>query len=131
MRDIGPLSVIPYPIRILVGYLAYSKVTKTLHGQGIGRYNDEEYSSLYRETWESLDALVAAKTQSPASRAKMKTKESTFSWILGGEKPTEADACLFGFLAGVMTAQSYATISDAWKLVQELTECAGIPRHRQ
>jgi len=102
MRDQGPLHTIPYPIRILVGYIVHSKITRTMHGQGTGRYSAEELAVLREEAWTSLDELVAGS----ASR-----------WILGGEEPSEADATLFGFLAATMTSLANPT---AKKLIQGL-----------
>ena len=95
MRDVGPLSGIPYPVRILVGYLAHSKLVRTLHGQGTGRYSKEELTSLRREAWSSLDDLAAEASRSSGKGPK---------WILGGEKPTEADACLHGFVASTLSS---------------------------
>ena len=86
MRDVGPLSTIPYLPRLLIGQIVYRKVTSTLHGQGTGRYSPAEIAALKLETWTALDALVGE------------------GWVLGGEGPTDADACLFGFLAASMTA---------------------------
>ncbi|KAI9725404.1 MAG: hypothetical protein M1828_003254 [Chrysothrix sp. TS-e1954] len=109
MRDVGPLSSIPYPVRILIGYLAYSKVTKTLHGQGVARFSDDEYMGMYRETWEALEALVAASGREERKRQDSKEEEGSqgeIGWVLGGHHPTDADASLFGFLAGVMTSEA-------------------------
>jgi hypothetical protein len=89
MRDQGPLHTIPYPIRLLVGYIVHSKITRTMYGQGTGRYSAEELDVLRGEAWTSLDDLVA---------------QSKSRWVLGGEEPTEADATLFGFLAATMTS---------------------------
>lgn len=86
MRDFGPLSTIPYLPRLLVGQIVYGKITRTLHGQGTGRYSPAEIAALRLETWAAVDALVGE------------------GWLLGGEGPTEADACLFGFLAALLTA---------------------------
>lgn len=86
MRDQGPLSTIPYLPRLIIGQIVYGKIIRTLHGQGTGRYSPVEIAALKLETWTALDALVAK------------------GWVLGGEGPTDADACLFGFLASALTA---------------------------
>jgi len=87
MRDQGPLSPIPYPIRYFVGLIVHSKILRTMHGQGTGRYTPAELAELQEEAWGSLNEMVGEN-----------------SWVLGGEKPTEADACLYGFLASSMTS---------------------------
>ncbi|OBT62760.1 hypothetical protein VE03_07080 [Pseudogymnoascus sp. 23342-1-I1] len=86
MRDQGPLSTIPYLPRLIIGQLAYGKITRTLYGQGTGRYSPGEIAALKLETWTALDGLVGE------------------GWVLGGKGPTDADASLFGFLASVLTA---------------------------
>lgn len=96
MRDQGPLSPIPYPIRIFVGMIAYSTVSKALYGQGTARYSDEERESLRAEGWSSLDQLLAANTQAVKG----------IPWLLGGSSPTEADATLYGFLAASLISGS-------------------------
>jgi hypothetical protein len=92
MRDQGPLSGIPYPMRLLVGWIVHSTITRTLHGQGTGRYSPAELKSLRLEAWTALDELVAA-------AAPKRAGSKGISWVLGGQNPTDADACLFGFLA--------------------------------
>lgn len=86
MRDQGPLSTIPYLPRLIIGQIVYRKALRTLHLQGTGRYSPAEISALRLETWTALNALVGE------------------GWVLGGEGPTDADACLFGFLASSLTA---------------------------
>ncbi|ELR10040.1 hypothetical protein GMDG_04445 [Pseudogymnoascus destructans 20631-21] len=71
MRDQGPLSTIPYLPRIIIGQIVYGKITRTLHGQGTGRYSPAEITTLKLETWTALDVLVAE------------------GWVLGGG----ADGC--------------------------------------
>jgi hypothetical protein len=94
MRDQGPLATIPYPIRLFVGWMVHSKISRTLYGQGTGRYTTAELRSLRQEAWTSLDELVA---ETPG-------RGHGPHWILGGENPTEADACLHGFLASSLTS---------------------------
>lgn len=94
MRDQGPLASIPYPIRLFVGWMVHSKISRTLYGQGTGRYTVAELNSLKKEAWTSLDELVA---DSPG-------RGRGLHWILGDQNPTEADACLYGFLASSLTS---------------------------
>jgi len=58
MRDVGPLSPIPFPIRYFVGLIVYSKISRTLHGQGTGRYSVEEIAVLREEAWSALNDIV-------------------------------------------------------------------------
>jgi hypothetical protein len=88
MRDIGPLSTIPYLPRLIIGQIVYSKTIRTLHGQGTGRYSPAEIAALRLETWTVLDGMVGE------------------GWVLGGRGPTDVDACLFGFLVSSLTASA-------------------------
>ncbi|OQU97668.1 Glutathione S-transferase, domain-containing protein [Cladophialophora immunda] len=89
----------PYPVRLLVGLLIYRGVTKTLHGQGVGRLTGEEVRSLKSEIWQSIDSVLNSRLrQAPGSDAPV--------WVLGGEQPTEADATLFGFIVSVLVSDS-------------------------
>jgi hypothetical protein len=97
MRDEGPLATIPYPIRIFVGMIVHSKITRTLYGQGTGRYSPAELKSLRQEAWTSLDELLADQA-SDGSHG--------IHWVLGGKNPTEADASLYGFLAASLTSSA-------------------------
>jgi hypothetical protein len=95
MRDQGPLAAIPYPMRFFIGWMVHSKISRSLYGQGTGRYTAAELNSLRQEAWTSLDELVAKNTD-----------RSGIHWILGGQNPTEADACLYGFLASTLTSSA-------------------------
>jgi len=92
------LSALPYPIQLVVGLLAYRKVSQTLYGQGTGRFSAEEISSFRQQVWENVDALLVAsrrkKTETGASDAVF--------WVLGGNGPSEADTVLFGFIASAL-----------------------------
>src|SRR5436190_2040948 len=92
MRDQGPLSGISYPMRIFIGWIVHYKISQRLHGQGTGRYTSEEFYSLREEAWTALDKLVA----------EIPFREGAPHWILGGKNPTEADACLYGFLVSAL-----------------------------
>ena len=55
MRD-HVLWPIPYPIRIIVGLLAYRANLAMLNGQGTGRFTEEEIAKSRREIWEAISA---------------------------------------------------------------------------
>ncbi|KAK9780082.1 putative Glutathione S-transferase [Seiridium cardinale] len=94
-------QALPYPVRILVGMLVYRSTVATLHGQGTGRYSAEEIAGFRQEIWESVnDLLVESRTKSTSDSA---GSQEPF-WVFGGEKPTEADATLFGFIVSVLVS---------------------------
>lgn len=93
MRD-HILSALPWAVRVLVGLLIYRSSTKTLHGQGTGRYTADEIASFRREIWETINGLLVSSEARAAS-------DGPF-WALGGEQPTEMDAALFGFIVSVL-----------------------------
>ncbi|PYI04627.1 hypothetical protein BO78DRAFT_347177 [Aspergillus sclerotiicarbonarius CBS 121057] len=99
MRD-HILSSIPYPIRVMVGYLIYRKQIQMLHGQGTARYTAAERRGFKREIWEEINALLVE------ARAKRggegEDEDDGPFWVLGGEGPSEADATLFGFVVGAL-----------------------------
>lgn len=97
MRD-HTLSSIPYPLRILVGLLAYRANVRKLYDQGAGRFDDAAILGFKTEIWEGVNAmLVEGKTKSKAG-----VERDECFWILGGAHPTEADAVLFGFIVSVL-----------------------------
>ncbi|RMZ85506.1 hypothetical protein DV736_g6571, partial [Chaetothyriales sp. CBS 134916] len=98
MRD-GALAVIPYPIRVLVGMLAYRGVLRTLQGQGTLRFSLEEMAALRLEVWESINTLLVE------ARSKMGDTDGPF-WVLGGAGPTDADPVVFGFIAASLVCQA-------------------------
>lgn len=89
------LYSIPYPLRVLVGYIVHRTVTSTLHGQGVGRLTTEEVCSLKTEIWRIIDHVLGR-------RLRVAPGSQTAVWVLGGEHPTEADASLFGFIVSVL-----------------------------
>ena len=88
------LAALPYPAQVLVGQLAYRKMSATLRGQGTGRFTAEEIGRFKREVWESVDALLTA-----ARRKRGGGGPDGMFFVLGGDGPTEADTTLFGFIA--------------------------------
>ncbi|KAK8084241.1 hypothetical protein PG997_005512, partial [Apiospora hydei] len=103
MRD-HIFGALPYPLRVVIGLLAYRGTVATLHGQGTGRYSGEEIAAFRREVWEGVDALLAAsRDKARAARGNNEEGEGKEPfWILGGEGPTEADATVFGFVVSVL-----------------------------
>lgn len=101
MRD-HALWSIPYPIRVLVGQLAYRGAVKTLHGQGTGRLSDDEIRLFRHEIWQTIsDFLVSV--QSKRRESAGEAEKAPF-WFLGGDRPTEVDTTLFGFIVSVLVS---------------------------
>lgn len=92
-------------MQLVVGLLAYRKVSQTLHGQGTGRFSAEEISSFRQQIWENVNALVVAsrgeKTDTGAAKAPF--------WVSGGNKPSEADASLFAFISSALICTAYVS----------------------
>jgi hypothetical protein len=92
MRD-KVMASIPYPIRVIVGLLAWRRVNATLHGQGTGRFSLDEIHSMKESIWQNIEHLLAnAKGKAP--------KDQPVFWLFGGKQPTEADTVVFGFIIG-------------------------------
>ncbi|KAL4986768.1 hypothetical protein BDW68DRAFT_188589 [Aspergillus falconensis] len=105
------LSAVTYPIRILVCLLIYCATVQTLHGQGKGRYSAEEIQGFREEAWGAVDDLLVAFKDKARNHGGP-------SWVLSGEKPTEADATGFGFGFGLI-----------WPKTKELV--MGLPQMRE
>ena len=88
------LAALPYPVQVLVGQLAYRKMTSTLYGQGTGRFTPEEITMFKTEIWENVNALLTASSRKRGSGA----SDGMF-FVMGGNGPTEADTTLYGFIA--------------------------------
>ncbi|KAI1386148.1 uncharacterized protein F4822DRAFT_431021 [Hypoxylon trugodes] len=110
MRDYALWSI-PYPIRVLVGLMIYRNTTAMLHGQGTGRFTDEEIAESRREIWELFSALLTV------SRSNSKGGDTDPFWVLGGDQPTEVDTCLFGFISSVALCTA---APDSRKVVESL-----------
>ena len=97
------LQALPYPAQVIVGLIAYRKNIQTLYGQGTLRFTEQEISSFRREIWEGINALLTA-----SIRKKMETdgNDAPF-WVLGGSRPSEADATLFGFISAALVCSAY------------------------
>ena len=117
MRD-GVLAPIPYPVRVLVGLIAYRAVTRTLHGQGILRFSSEEMAALRLEIWEGINALLVESR----SKALAGSGADGPFWVLGGKEPTEADPVLFGFLAASLVCKAYVSPHSAMTLSERCAD---------
>ncbi|KAK8121538.1 hypothetical protein PG999_005658 [Apiospora kogelbergensis] len=95
-------GAMPYPLRVVVGLLAFRGIQATLHGQGTGRFTAEEMAGFRREIWEGVDALLAASKNKRDKTGSKDDEEGEPFWVLGGEQPTEADATVFGFVVSVL-----------------------------
>ncbi|OAL26441.1 hypothetical protein AYO20_10109 [Fonsecaea nubica] len=89
----------PFPVRVLVGFLIYRGVTQTLHGQGVGRLTNDEVRDLKTEIWRSINQVLSI-------RLRQVSADDEPVWLLGGEQPSEADATLFGFIVSVLVSDS-------------------------
>lgn len=98
MRD-HAMCKLPYPARVIAGTLAYRGIVQRLHEQGTGRFSDAEISVFTKEIWQAIDGLLGA------SLEKQQEKGKCF-WILGGEKPSEADTSVFGFVVANLVSDS-------------------------
>lgn len=99
MRD-HVLWFIPYPIRVIVGLIIYRNTVAILHGQGTGRFSNDEIAEFRREIWGSINDRLTVASRVKSSRSNGDKKEPF--WVLGGHDPTEADATLFGFIVSVL-----------------------------
>lgn len=108
MRD-GALWAIPYPIRIVVGLLAYRGNMQTMHGQGTGRFSVDELAVLRREVWDHVNSLVVdARNVALQRRAGDGDDDDDEPfWVFKGAEPTEADSTLFGFITGSLMCTAY------------------------
>ncbi len=109
MRD-GVLAALPFPVRVLVGNLAYRAVAASLHGQGTGRYSADEVRVLKQEVWEGLAAMLSESRVAATGAAVAGREDGSCGapfWILGRADPTEADATVYGFLAASLVCTAY------------------------
>lgn len=109
MRD-HVLASVPYPLRVVVGLLVYRNITHTLHGQGTGRYTDDEIASFQREIWDCISQVLSAAKAKAAKNTTSDKNDEPF-WLLAGDEPTEADATLFGFIISTLVCTAYVRLS--------------------
>jgi hypothetical protein len=85
MRDYA-MAGVPYPLRYFIGYMAYRGNVRKLQDQGVGRFSDKEVRDFRRDIWEAVNGLLEDSGR--------KVGEGNCFWVLGGSKPTEADATM-------------------------------------
>lgn len=92
-------------MQVIIGLLAHRGVMRTLHGQGMARYTDEERAALCLEVWENVNALLA---EARKKQSGGQDSDSPF-WVSGDDDngPTEADAVLFGFISSSLSCAAY------------------------
>ena len=103
-RDYALWSI-PFPLRVVIGLLVHRKISGMLQTQGTGRYSADEIRGFRGEVWEAVDDLLGESIQKAAARKKTSGAKEPF-WCLGGEGPTEADTCLYGFIVSAMVSKS-------------------------
>jgi hypothetical protein len=102
MRD-HVLFALRYPLQVIAGFVIYHKERYALYLQGTMRLRTPEIDSLRLEIWDSINTLLAiSRSKATVNR---EVGEKVF-WVWGGEKPSEADATLFGFVAAVLNCQA-------------------------
>jgi hypothetical protein len=79
--------------------MVYRSHTQTLHGQGTGRFTNDEAKQFREDIWTNLDGMLAE------SRAKRAENGRECFWCLGGEEPTECDTSVFGFIVSALVAK--------------------------
>ncbi len=98
-RDDGPLVNIPYPIRVVVGFFVRRTLARNYDGQGVTRYTDQERKMISKESWRAVNDVLVANNKS-------RRNGGAVCWVLGGDRPLEADASLYGMLASVFIASA-------------------------
>jgi hypothetical protein len=92
------MAKVPFPQRAISGDLIYKANIKKLHDQGTGRFSEDEICSFRREIWTVVNAFLEE------SRNTVRSEECF--WVLGGAKPTEADATVYGFIVSTLIADA-------------------------
>jgi hypothetical protein len=97
MRNYAMVQL-PFPMKAVFGYMAYRGILRTLHGQGTGRFSDDEICAFRKEIWESINAYL--------EESRRQATPNECFWVLGGAKPTEADATVYGFIVSALVADA-------------------------
>jgi glutathione S-transferase len=117
MRD-HALWSIPYPMRVVIGLLAYRANVRKLYEQGSGRFSDAETRALIRDVWAGVSGML--------EESRRKTPGKDCFWVLGGEEPTEADATVFGFVVSNLVCdaapETRKLLKDEFPVVVEYAE---------
>jgi hypothetical protein len=95
------LAALPYPMQLLVGLIAYRKMSQTLYGQGTLRFTGKEIRSFRVQIWEDVNALLVA------AKKNGNGVDGAPFWVLGGKSPSEADTTLFGFITAALVCSAY------------------------
>jgi hypothetical protein len=74
-------------------------MAQTLHGQGTLRFTPDEIASMRRDIWEEISSLLVS-----SKSASKNAEQNLVFWLLGGDRPTEADAVCFGFIVAALTS---------------------------
>ncbi|KAJ5089206.1 hypothetical protein N7532_007890 [Penicillium argentinense] len=101
------LASVPWPVQVVLGNIIYNKNVRNLQGQGTGTLSAEEIAAARDEVWESINAVVSA--------AHAQAREEGPFWVWGGDKPTEADAVVFGFVVAALVC---AAAPDSKEIVK-------------
>ncbi|MCJ1360668.1 MAG: hypothetical protein MMC33_010677 [Icmadophila ericetorum] len=101
-RDYALWSI-PYPVRVVIGFLVYRKISGMLQTQGTGRYTTDEIRAFRLEIWEAVNELLDASLRESSSE--QEGSEEPF-WCLGGKGPTEVDTTLYGFVVSALVSKS-------------------------
>jgi glutathione S-transferase len=97
MRDYS-MAKVPFPQRDISGDLIYRATVQKLYDQGTGRFSENEIRASRREVWKGVNAFLEESQKS--------VKLDECFWVLGGDKPTEADATVYGFIVSTLVADS-------------------------
>lgn len=88
------LASIPWPLRNVVGTLAWYNIRSALYGHGVGRHTVEEVSEMVTEAINNLEIKLAGTRIGD---------ETSDMWFFPKRGPTELDASLYGILITVAT----------------------------
>jgi hypothetical protein len=100
------LQAIPWPVQIVVGLLAHRKQMAMLHGQGTARFTPAQLNGFKTDIWAAIeDLLVESKRRQVVAE---QGRKEPF-WVLGGERPSEADAVLYGFVTSALVCEAGPT----------------------
>ncbi|KAF9870240.1 glutathione s-transferase [Colletotrichum karsti] len=95
----GPFSHFVWGAKHISTQLARGYVNSQLYMQGTGRYTDEEVKGFASDVVMSLNGFC----ETSLSKLSLDSRESREPfWILGGQRPSEADFVAFGNLATVL-----------------------------
>jgi hypothetical protein len=103
------LAAVPWPLQAVVGWMAHRAVSAGLYQQGTGRLTDEEVHLFKEEVWDGLNALLTESVKTSSRRQSKTNDDDAPFWVLGGTEPTEADATVYGFIAGALVCTAYVT----------------------